>query len=39
LSLYELTRVIELYHTREAATRTGRYSLRPGSEDGFTPGG
>ncbi len=38
-SLYELTRVIELYNTREAATRTGRYSLRPGSEDGFTPGG
>jgi hypothetical protein len=31
--------VIELYNTREAGTRTGRYSLRPGTEDGFAPGG
>jgi hypothetical protein len=39
LNLLELTRVIELYNTREAGTRTGRYSTRPGSEDGFAPGG
>jgi hypothetical protein len=39
LNLLELTRVIELYNTREAGTRTGRYSLRPGTEDGFAPGG
>jgi hypothetical protein len=39
LSLLELTRVIELYNHRETGVRTGRYSTRPGSEDGFAPGG
>jgi len=38
-NLLELTRVIELYNTREAGVRTGRYSLRPGTEDGFAPEG
>jgi hypothetical protein len=38
LSLYELTRVIELYNHRESGARTGRYTLSPGSEDGFAPG-
>lgn len=36
LSLPELTRVIELYNTRNGATRTGAYSVQAGSEDGFS---
>ena len=39
LSLYELTRVIELYNHRESGARTGRYRILHGSEDGFAPGG
>ena len=35
LSLIELTRVIELYNTRLGATRTGRYKMQAGTEDGF----
>jgi len=35
LSLVELTRVIELYNTRNGATRTGRYKVQAGTEDGF----
>lgn len=42
LSLEELTRVIQLYNTRESAVRTGRYHLRrsddPPHADGFIPG-
>jgi hypothetical protein len=35
ISLSELTRVIELYNTRTGTTRTGRYKLQSGTEDGF----
>ena len=35
ISLVELTRVIELYNTRIGTTRTGRYLLQDGTEDGF----
>ena len=35
-SLIELLRVIELYNTRLGTTRTGRYAVASGSEDGFT---
>ena len=35
LSLPELLRVIELYNTRQGTTRTGRYRISEGSEDGF----
>ena len=35
LGLIELTRVIELYNTRLGATRTGRYKVQAGMEDGF----
>ncbi len=35
LSLFELTRVIELYNTRLGTTRTGRYQILHGTEDGF----
>ena len=35
IGLIELTRVIELYNTRNGATRTGRYKVLAGSEDGF----
>ena len=35
LSLQELTRVIELYNTRNGPTRTGFYKVQAGSEDGF----
>jgi len=35
--LRELTRVIELYNTRTGTTRTGRYRVQAGSEDGFAP--
>ncbi|WP_221031773.1 YDG domain-containing protein [Actomonas aquatica] len=38
LSLLELTRVIELYNTRDGATRTGTYHYVGDSEDGFAPG-
>jgi hypothetical protein len=37
LSLLELTRVIELYNTRNGTTRTGCYLVQNGSEDGFAP--
>ncbi len=35
ISLLELTRVIELYNTRNGTTRTGCYVLQAGTEDGF----
>jgi hypothetical protein len=35
LSLAELTRVIELYNTRNGTVRTGRYKVQAGTEDGF----
>jgi hypothetical protein len=38
LSLFELTRVIELYNVRAGATRTGAYHAQGGTEDGFAPG-
>ncbi|WP_221029575.1 immunoglobulin domain-containing protein [Actomonas aquatica] len=38
LSLSELLRVIELYNTRDGTTRTGRYHVSPGTEDGFAAG-
>jgi len=38
LSLLELTRVIELYNFREGTSRTGRYRVKDGTEDGFEPG-
>ena len=37
ISLVELTRVIELYNTRNGTTRTGCYVVQSGSEDGFAP--
>ena len=38
ISLIELTRLIELYNTRNGSARTGAYAIAPaGSEDGFTP--
>ena len=36
-SLTELLRVIELYNTRFGTTRTGRYKVENGTEDGFAP--
>jgi len=39
ISLTELLRVIELYNTRFGTTRTGRYQIQPGTEDGFAPDG
>jgi hypothetical protein len=38
ISLFELTRVIELYNVRAGATRTGAYHAQGGTEDGFAPG-
>ena len=38
LSLFELTRVIELYNVRSGTTRTGAYHVQGGTEDGFAPG-
>lgn len=38
LSLLELTRVVELYNTRNGTLRTGAYHAQGGSEDGFAPG-
>jgi hypothetical protein len=35
IGLFELTRVIELYNTRLGTTRTGRYLIQDGSEDGY----
>lgn len=36
ISLAELTRVIQLYNTRNGSVRTGRYLVQPtGTEDGF----
>lgn len=35
ISLFELTRVIELYNTRNGTVRTGCYKLDPSGEDGF----
>lgn len=35
ISLVELTRVIELYSTRNGTTRTGNYMVQAGTEDGF----
>lgn len=37
ISLLELTRVIELYNTRNGSARTGCYRLDAGGEDGFAP--
>jgi len=37
LGLSELLRVIELYNTRSGTTRTGRYQVQSGTEDGFAP--
>jgi len=38
ISLLELTRVIELYNTRNGTVRTGRYSVATtATEDGFAP--
>jgi hypothetical protein len=37
LSLSELLRVIEIYNTRAASTRTGRYRIDPTTQDGFSP--
>ncbi len=38
ISLFELTRVIELYNRRDLSTRTGEYHSQAASEDGFMPG-
>lgn len=38
ISLYELTRVIELYNYRVGTVRTGQYRVQQGTEDGFSPG-
>jgi len=35
IGLVELTRVIELYNARIGTTRTGRYMIVDGTEDGF----
>jgi hypothetical protein len=37
LGLLELTRVIELYNTRNGTARTGCYTVGSGTEDGFAP--
>ena len=37
LSLFELTRVIELYNARNGTVRTGAYKLDAATEDGFAP--
>ena len=37
ISLLELTRVIELYATRNGSVRTGAYAVSAGGEDGFAP--
>jgi hypothetical protein len=38
ISLFELTRVIELFNTRAGSVRTGAYHVQAGTEDGFAPG-
>ncbi len=38
ISLFELTRVIELYNFRSGTTRTGEYHVQAQTEDGFNPG-
>jgi uncharacterized repeat protein (TIGR01451 family) len=38
ISLAELLRVIELYNYRAGSVRTGQYTLKTGTEDGFTTG-
>ncbi len=38
LSLFELTRVIELYNTRNGTVRTGQYHSQGSTEDGFGVG-
>lgn len=38
ISLFELTRVIELFNYRSGTTRTGQYRVLAGTEDGFAPG-
>jgi hypothetical protein len=37
ISLLELTRVIELYSTRNGSVRTGAYAVSGAGEDGFAP--
>jgi hypothetical protein len=37
ISLFELTRVVELYNTRNGNERTGCYQYDPNGEDGFAP--
>lgn len=37
ISLMELTRVIELFNCRFGLIRTGAYSIKSGTEDGFEP--
>ena len=37
ISLTELTRMIELYNTRNGTVRTGSYTVQDGTEDGFAP--
>jgi hypothetical protein len=37
IALFELTRIIELYNTRNGTVRTGSYTVQVGSEDGFAP--
>ncbi len=37
ISVFELTRVIELYNTRNGVVRTGCYAVRLDSEDGYKP--
>ncbi len=39
IGLFELTRVIELFNTRNGTTRTGRYGVATATEDGFAPDG
>jgi hypothetical protein len=39
ISLFELTRVIELYNTRAGLNRTGQYRVSSGTEDGYAPNG
>ena len=38
IGLFELTRLIELYNTRNGTVRTGKYRTQGGTEDGFAPG-
>ncbi len=38
ISLFELTRVIELYNYRSGTVRTGQFKVKAGTEDGFEPG-